>query len=139
MAEGGRIRKNWGLAFASQSLRLLTNTVIFVGVARAYGPSEFGAFAAAHTIAVLFLLLADFGFDAMLASEMSRDRSRTGETAPAFLSLKFLLAAGSTLLMICVAFTQGGSILVRELTFMFSAFVLFSTLTNFGFSVRSRP
>jgi len=135
MVLGKNIKRNSVYAFFSHSARLLTNILVFVGIARYYGAAEFGQFTAAHTLSTVFLLIADFGFDVLLTSEVARNRSTVTSFVWKYLSAKVFFAAVATLMMIVVALLYNVSGATRDLMLVFSAYVLFSSVQNFFFAL----
>jgi O-antigen/teichoic acid export membrane protein len=132
---GSRIKRNSLFAGLSQLIRLLANFVLFVGIARLYGPEAFGQFTAAHTLGTIFLLLGDFGFDVLLSTEVSRRRHQLTELAFTYFSAKILFATSAALLMLFVASLQHVSQATQTLMEVFCLFVLFSSLTNYFFAL----
>jgi O-antigen/teichoic acid export membrane protein len=130
-----RIRWNTLFYFLSFFIRFLTNFLLFVGIARFYGPEVFGQFTAAHTLSTLFILFADFGFDTLLTTEIPRQRERAAALTQQFLSIKLLFCGAATLVMFVVPFFQGASPQTRVLIEIFSFYVLFSALNNFFFAL----
>src|SRR6266852_2655435 len=98
--EAFRIKRNSLFVLLSQLIRLFTNALLFVGVARFYGPIGFGQFTAAHTLSTIFLLLSEYGFDTLLVTEIAHDRERAPQIVGTYFSVKVILAVVSTLLMI---------------------------------------
>lgn len=135
MSQAARIRRNTLFVLLSQIVRLLTNVVLFMGIARLYGPSEFGQFTAAHTLAIIFILLADFGFDVLLSSEIARHRERAAALSQMYLSVKLVLAIVASLAMALTASVQSVSSATKLLMYVFSMYVLFSALLNFFFAL----
>lgn len=133
--QGARIKRNSFFAFLSQIIRLLANVVVFMGIARLYGPVEFGQFAAAHTLSAIFIVLADFGFDILLTSEIAHQRIRATELSRTYFSMKLLFAAVASILMLVAAYFQQTSESTRSLMFLFSAYVFFGAMTNFFFAL----
>lgn len=106
-----------------------------MGIARLYGPEAFGQFTAAHTLSIIFLLLADFGFDILLSSEIARQRERAAELAQNYLSMKVIFALVATLGMALTVYIRDVSESTKVLMYIFSLFVLVSALTNFFFAL----
>jgi len=135
MVQGARIKRNSLFAFLSRLIRLLTNFVMFVGIARFYGIESFGQFTTAHTLSTIFLLLADFGFDSLLPTEIAAQRDRAGELARRYFSMKIIFAVGACLLMLVLPLFQVMSAETRVLVQIFSVYVLFAALNNFFFAL----
>jgi len=75
MTEAIRIKKNSFFSLISIASRLVANVIVFWLIARIYGPENFGIFTFAHTTATILILLADFGFDILLTTELSKNIS----------------------------------------------------------------
>jgi O-antigen/teichoic acid export membrane protein len=135
MDQASRIKKNSLFALLSHLVRLFTNVILFIGIARFYGVVEFGQFTSAHTLATIFLFLADFGYDVLLASEVARNRAKAFELAQTYLSMKLLTALLAALSMAFVAHFQNVSQTTQTLMYVFSAFVLVSALVNLFFAL----
>src|SRR5882762_8439858 len=94
-----RIHWNSLYSFLSQAIRLLTNFLMFVGIARFYGAEAFGQFTTAHTFSTIFIIFADFGFDSLLTTEIARNRDHAAELAQRYFSLKIICAVGASVAM----------------------------------------
>ena len=134
MGLANSIRRNSLFSFLSSAIRLLTNVLLFVGIARFYGPDVFGQFTTAHTFATFFLIFADFGLDVLLTTEIARQRLRAAELFNRFLSLKYVFVFIAVAGMWIVPFVQPMSSSTRWLTGIFSFYVAFTALTNFNFA-----
>lgn len=131
-----RIRLNSAYAAVSHGVRIVSNLLLFVGIARLYGLEAFGQFTAAHTMATLFLLAADFGFDTLLPSRVARaGPGDLGVLLGRYFTLKVFCAGAATAAMLVVSWMTdlppGTALLVR----LFSAYVLIGSLANFSFAV----
>lgn len=135
MGQIARIRRNYFFAFLSQLTRILTTFALFVGIARIYGPEGFGQFTTAHTLSTVFLLLADFGFDVLLSAEISRQRERLVELAHKYLSMKILFGLLATILMMFTIWMQQASEEAEAMMYVFTLYVLLSSLLNFFFAL----
>jgi O-antigen/teichoic acid export membrane protein len=78
--------KNTGFMAASTLVRLLSSMVLFIALARVYGPEEFGRFFYNFTLASMFLLLLEYGFGPQLLREIGR----APEQAPAIMGRVFI-------------------------------------------------
>ena len=135
MTRGSRIKRNSVFAFLSRVIRLVTNVLLFVGIARLYGVEAFGQFTAAHTLSTIFLLLADFGFDSLLPTEIAARRERAAEYARRYFSMKVLFAVGASLVMLVLSVFQETSSETRTLVQIFSLYVFFASLNNYFFAL----
>jgi len=133
-----RVRRIWRNSFfatLSQFIRLATNFLLFIGIARLYGVEAFGQFTTAHTLSTVFLLAADFGFDVLVAMEVARNRSRGLDLARRYFSQKVVFAGAATLGMIGVSFVGNLSPQTRTLVQIFALYVFGSSLNNFFFAL----
>lgn len=135
MEQHSSIKRNSIFVFSSNAVRLLAIAVVFVGIARLYGPEAFGQFTAAHTLATIFLVLADFGFDVLLSASLASRRDRARELARTYLSMKLVFSVGAAVLMVLVVGLQSVSDETRSLMYFFSAYVLFAALCNYFFAL----
>lgn len=131
MSEMGGIRKNAFFSLVTISSRLLTNVVVFWIIARFYGPQVFGQFTFVHTLATIFILIADFGFDTLLITEVARDKTNTPHKFQVYFTSKLLLILISMLLMYSVPLFGSLNYKSMLLILIFGLYVLFSTTTNY--------
>src|SRR4030042_5501112 len=96
------IWKNFFFVFFSQVIRLFTNFVIFVGIARLYGPESVGQFSLAYTVAGICLVFADFGFDVLLTTEVAKNRKNAVNIVRRYFSMKIIFVGISSLIMIAI-------------------------------------
>jgi O-antigen/teichoic acid export membrane protein len=135
MAQAARIRRNSVFALLSQVIRLATNFLLFVGIARLYGVEAFGQFTTAHTLSAVFLLFADFGFDVLVAMEVARNRGRAVEIARRYFSQKILFAGTATICMLALSLVQDFTWQTRALVQIFALYVFGASLNNFFFAL----
>ncbi|MEO8168136.1 MAG: flippase [bacterium] len=135
MSQAVRIRWNTLFIFLSTFIRLSTNFLLFVGIARIYGPETFGQFTTAHTLATIFILFADFGFDSLLVTEISRQREKAGEIAGRYFSFKLLFASAAAIVMLFVPIFQQSSEATKIFIWIFSSYVFFSVINTFFFAL----
>jgi O-antigen/teichoic acid export membrane protein len=135
MSQGAHIRRNSFFAFLSQLIRLLTNVLMFVGIARLYGVEAFGQFTTAHTLSTIFLLFADFGFDMLLPTEIARHKLDAAAFAQRYFSLKMVFAIVATVAMMTLPLWKTLTPETTVLVEIFAAYVLFSSLNNFFFAL----
>ena len=133
----GTSQIRWNTFFSSLSslIRLITNFLLFVGIARLYGAEAFGQFTTAHTLSTLFILFADFGFDVLLATEIARRREQAPLLAQQYLSLKFVFCLVATAAMCVMPSLQHFSRDTQTLIYIFGFYVFFSSLNNFFFAL----
>lgn len=111
MGDLGLVRRNSVFLLLAIFTRLLTNALLFIGIARFYGPEEFGQFALAHVYFSILLLVADFGYDYFLTTEIGRNRDDGLGFAARIFPLKIIFSSLAALLMIFFALvvTSGGT------------------------------
>jgi len=130
-----RIKRNSLFAFGSSAVRLVANGILFIGIARFYGPKAFGQFTAAHTLSIIFLLLADFGFDVLLTSEIARNRRKTTVLVYTYLSMKIIFSLIGVSAMLLTTYLGNMSDSTKLLMYVLSFYVFFSALTNYFFAL----
>lgn len=87
-----KIAKNTLFLFISQLINYLLIFFYFIYTARYLGASGFGILSFALSIAGIFGILADLGFNTLITRELARDGSLTVKYARNVLSIKFLLS-----------------------------------------------
>lgn len=135
MTESSLIKKNSFFSLLSMSSRLIANVIVFWLIARIYGPDTFGTFTFAHTTATLLILLADFGFDILLTTEISKAKNNALNTFHNIFSYKIIFSISAFLIMWAFSFQSSYSQETRHILQIFSFFLLFTTLTNFSLAL----
>jgi O-antigen/teichoic acid export membrane protein len=115
----------------SQIIRLLTNFLIFIGIARLYGPEAFGQFSVAYTFATICIVLSDFGFDVLLTSEIARNSKDALTICRKYFSMKIIFVGLGSLVMISIPSFQYFSQTSRIIIYTFTLYVVFTSFTNF--------
>lgn len=127
------IAKNiFWLAIATGIGRLLT-LLLFIYVARILGAVEYGKFTFAMSFTSLFVILSDFGLPQIITREFSQDSRREREFS-SLLFLKFILSFLALILMICGAFFVTKDILIRQLIWILSFYILIANFPEFFYS-----
>lgn len=134
MSEYSKIGKNSIYSFLSIFFRVFSNIIIFWLIARYYSADVFGQFTTAQTFASVFILLADFGMDILLTTELPKRIEKSTQIFSEIFSAKLIFASFAFLLMLSLSFLNQFSEATSLLLLMFSFFVLFSTITNFFFA-----
>ncbi|OLD58721.1 MAG: hypothetical protein AUI33_17285, partial [Ignavibacteria bacterium 13_1_40CM_2_61_4] len=129
------MRRNSIFSFLSAATRLLTNMLLFVGIARFYGPEGFGQFTVAHTYLTLFFLIADFGFDLLLTTEIARAPGRSGLLMQQFFPAKLILSLVATVAMWSVALFSTMSAGTEVLMLILGSGLLANAIASFCFAV----
>jgi O-antigen/teichoic acid export membrane protein len=135
LEQAARIRWNSLFSLLSSGIRLLTNVLLFLGIARFYGPEAFGQFTTAHTLSALFLLLADFGLDLLFTTEVARQPANADRLFRSFASVKLLFVSVALMGMWLIPIAHDFSEATRWLIYVFSLGVAFNALTNFFFAL----
>jgi O-antigen/teichoic acid export membrane protein len=135
MNESLRVRRNSFFYFLSIAMRFLTNMVVFVGIARFYGVGEFGQFTTAHTLSAIFLLGADFGFDALLPTEIAGNPDRRKTLARSYFSIKLIFIVVAAVSMLAFSAVGAFSPSTRLLIQVFSLYLVTVSINNFFFAL----
>ena len=135
MSEAVRVRKNSLYSALSISSRLIANVFVFWIMARYYGPEIFGQFKSAQVLATNFIILADFGFDILLTTEVARNRINAQKLFRQFYSLKFIFSIIAFISMWILSIFGEFSNETRMLIQMLSFYTVFTTLTNYLFAL----
>ncbi|MBA4317050.1 MAG: hypothetical protein C0412_01485 [Flavobacterium sp.] len=130
-----KLKRNTLFSLMSSLIRLFSNAILFILVAHYYGPEVFGQFTTAHSFAIIFTLFADFGFDFLLTNEIANQNVSTKFLLPRMLGIKVILSIIATLSMCCIPFFYEMTEGTRNLTYIFSLYLFFSTLLNFMFAL----
>jgi len=131
MSDIGRVRRNSLFVLLTNITRLISNFILFAIIARSYGPVEFGRFSAVHVLSTIFLIVADFGFDILLVSNLPKQRTNVAEATQRYLFTKGLFALVASLLMAVYAALGGVRAEALTLALVFAFYVFFSALINF--------
>jgi len=101
------MRKYFIYTAISVASRLLVNALLFVVLARSWGPEGLGVFAFVLSTCALVMLIADFGFPTFLLREVAADASRASELIGQGLRLKACLTLAMVFVSIVVAVGLG--------------------------------
>lgn len=129
------IWKNSLFVFFSQTTRLLTNFLIGIGIARIYGAEAFGQFAIAFTVANICVVIADFGFELLLTTEIAKNKKEAVLITRKYLSMKLIFVSLSFLLMLMIPSFQIFSQNSRTLIYFLSLYVVFTSFSNFFYAL----
>lgn len=135
MHEAARIRRNSLFSFLSISSRLIANVIVFWIIGSHYGPDIFGQFTTAHTIATIFILFADFGFDILLTTEIAKNKKDAQSIFQNYFSLKVVFSFVALVSMWMLSLINNFSPTSRILILIFSFYVVLTTLTNFLYAL----
>jgi O-antigen/teichoic acid export membrane protein len=109
--------------------------IIFWFLARFLGPEIYGKFSYAHTIANTFLLVADFGFDLLLTTEIARNRTEAKSIFQKYFGIKIVLVLFSLLTMFIFVYSKSRNYESLLLGMAFGFYMLFNSITNFYFAL----
>lgn len=135
MSPVSRIRRNSLFAVIATLTRVATTALMFIMLARQYGPELFGQFAFAYTYLTTFYLVADFGFDVYLASQVARDTLKMYQLVQSLLPLRVCLSLLSAALMCLVALVSGIPAGTKEMMVAFAISILPSASSAFFFAL----
>jgi O-antigen/teichoic acid export membrane protein len=135
MNQATQVKRNSILSFLSIFIRLVANTLMFVSIARSYGPTIFGSFSSAHILSFLFVILADFGFDLLLTTEVARDKSKASGLVRKYLPVKIVFALVSVVIIWLIPVFHTTSRDTTQLLYILSFSMFYTSLTNFFFAL----
>ena len=92
----------------STALRLLTGVVIFIVMARMWGPEKFGNFMYWFTVTSLVGLVVDYGFGQQLMREIGHSKEKTRSIVDGVMAAKALLTVGVVLVCALGSITPWG-------------------------------
>jgi O-antigen/teichoic acid export membrane protein len=125
------VKNNSIFSFLSITSRLISNVLIFWFLARYFGADIFGKFSYAHTLSTVFILLADFGFDLLLITEIAKNKSNAKKVFQKYLWIKITLVFSALILMWTFVTVRSIDNTSLILGFLFGLYMLFNTITNF--------
>jgi len=129
------IWKNSIFVFFTQAIRLVTNFLIFILIARFYGPEALGQFSLAFTIANISLVLADFGFDVLLQTEIAKNRKKAAEIISNYFSIKIIFVLFASIVMVTIPSFQSFSATSASLIYLLVLYVIFTSISNFIYAI----
>lgn len=121
--------RNFAYNLISLGSRLLVGLVLFVILARLWGPAKFGLFTFVFSVTALLVLLVDFGFHLYLLREVAMNPSQAAKLIGDSFRAKCVLAVGSAGIGICLVAAIGRNVLPPGL-----AAPLFLTAVALSFS-----
>lgn len=134
-SERETIWKNSIFVSFSQIIRVVTNLLIFIGIARFYNAEALGQFSIAFQVANLCLIVADFGFDTLLTTTIGNQRENPLKISREYFSMKVVFAGIATLIMIAVPTFQSMSDMSALLIYSLVLYMVFSTFNNYCYAV----
>lgn len=127
--------KNLYYSILAVSFRLIANVFVFWLLARVYDPIIFGQFTFAHSLATTLIVIADFGFDVFLTTEISSKKEKLESVFSNLFSYKVIFTFFTMAGMLSFAFMMNSSQNTKILVFLFSFFLASTTITNFMFAL----
>lgn len=130
-----KVKKNTFYSAITIFSRLFANVFVFWLLARFYGPEQFGIFTFAHALATTFIILADFGLDVLLITEISAQPENRNEIIDKLFGIKLIFVFLAFILMLVSSqfFPIGRKSFLLIITFGF--YLIFTSLNNFLFGV----
>lgn len=129
------IWKNTVFVFFTRVIRVVTNFLIFILIARFYGPEALGQFSLAFTFAAISLVLADFGFDVLLTTEIAKNKKNAAEIISNYFSIKMIFVAFAAIIMVVIPSFQSFSKTSASLIYLLALYVVFTSVSNFIYAV----
>ncbi|HLA99995.1 MAG TPA: flippase [Bacteroidota bacterium] len=129
------VRRNTVYSFLSSSIRLVSNLLMFVGIARFYDVKTFGQFTTAHTFLMVFFLFADFGFDMLVTTGIARERDRSAVYIRRYLPMKIIFSLSSFLCMALIALVSDFSRETKLFMIILSSGIVANAVSSFCYAV----
>lgn len=129
------VKKNTVYSSITIFSRLFANVFIFWLLARFYGPEQFGIFTFAHALATTFIILADFGLDVLLITEIAGHSDKRIEIINKLFGIKLIFVLLAFVFMIIASqfFPVGKKFFLLILIFGF--YLVFTSINNFLFGI----
>jgi O-antigen/teichoic acid export membrane protein len=105
------MRRNFLFTAISVGSRLLVGLLLFLLLARLWGPAQFGVFSFAFSAMTLLVLVVDFGFDLYLMREVAAHPEDAGRLVGDTFRAKLLLSAVAAVAALCVIGLSGPELL----------------------------
>ncbi len=135
MVNHRQLISNTSCAFLSHFIRIITNLIIFVLIARAVGVEDFGKFTFSFSFTIMFMYVANFGLDRLTTLETSRDRTfidkYSGSIMAARLFFSFLALLLTWLIINAMHYPKDTRLIVYILSFS----VIMQSLIMFANSI----
>lgn len=135
MNDAKLLRRNSYFSLLSAAIRFLTNALMFIGIARIFGPIAFGSFSTAYVLSNILVIIADFGFDMLLMTEVAKNKPSANRIVHTFFPFKLLLSLIALSAIWFLPTIYKTSEITKHLIFVFSFSVIFTSLTNFFFAL----
>lgn len=109
------MKRHFAYNLISLGSRLLVGLVLFVMLARLWGPAKFGLFTFVFSFSTLLVLLVDFGFHLYLMREVARSPSQAAALIAESFRAKLVLATAAVAIGLCLVAVIGENALPPEL------------------------
>jgi O-antigen/teichoic acid export membrane protein len=127
------IRRNAMLAGTSYGLKFLANAVLFLALARVFGPEKFGVFSFAMTAAVFLGVIVDYGFNLQVVKELSQAPASVKSEGQNMLAGKLFLILPT--LFGCLLFFFMSDLETATLIFILTFSIIFFSFGQYFFSI----
>src|SRR5664279_1885775 len=125
------MKRNFAYTAVSIISRLLVSTLLFLLLARAWGPGQFGIFSFVFSVSALLMLTVDFGFSTFLLREIAADADKAPELFAQGLRAKLALTAVMSTAALIAAIAFGSHTLPVELFVLLLAAALVLSFAEF--------
>ncbi|GCL65115.1 lipopolysaccharide biosynthesis protein [Pseudaquabacterium pictum] len=105
------MKRNFVYTAVSVGSRLLVGLLLFLLLARLWGPPQFGLFSFVFSFSALMALLVDFGFALYLLREVAARPEEAARLISEAFRAKLLLMLAAVLLMVCASVAIGPTVL----------------------------
>lgn len=109
--------------------------LVFIWMARHFGPETYGQWAFALNFVGLFAILVDFGFSALTIRELARDKSRTSHYVGNILAMKMVLGTIVAGLIIFIIQFLGQEEEVVNLVYFLALYIIINNFATFFHSI----
>jgi O-antigen/teichoic acid export membrane protein len=127
-------RNTFWLALAEASTRGVS-FLVFIWMARHFGPEIYGRWAFALNFVGLFAILTDFGFSALTIRELARDKSKTPHYVGNILAMKMVLGLATAILIVFIIQFLGQEEEVVNLVYFLALYIIINNFATFFHSI----
>ena len=135
MKTARRITRNFLSLSISEIFAKILQLIVFVYLARSFGPLEFGNFGFALAFSLIIVIIADFGLSTLLIREISRNRNKVKKYVSNALAIKLLLSLVTFIAAFLYMNLMNYTASIRAVTYIMVLFVVLQSFTDLFYSV----
>jgi O-antigen/teichoic acid export membrane protein len=125
------MKRNFAFTAISVASRLLVSTLLFLLLARVWGPEHFGSFSFVFSVSALLMLTVDFGFSTFLLREIAAESDKAPQLIAHGLRAKLVLTAVMSAAAVIVAIVLGSHALPLALFLLLLSAALLLSFAEF--------